>query len=258
MWKEWKKGNVGSPLHGSGGADGVTVGGAVVGRWGGGEVGRAIGVAVVVILATARRRRRQRHGSGDGDGEDGGGGGDGGGAHQHLEEDDEDEEDGEDLEEEERHRPRSPAGDGHDVSSKDGPRARHAGSRTGQRDSRRLGAAGCGAREPAGRNGRDACWAVEGACDGIETWAAASSGAAAAHLDGAAQAAVDLGIAGSAVAEVVGSKRPDNFSFSLRSSRCQWEKEDLATPICEPGESITGSVTVQLRALCVAVHPLFN
>ena len=131
------------------------------------------------------------------------------------------------MEEEERHRPRSPAGDGHEVSSKDGPSARNAGSRTGQRGSRRLGAAGRGAREPAGRNGRDACWAVGGARDGTETWAPTSSGAAAAHLDDAGQAAIDQTLAASAIVEELGSMRPDRFSFSLRSGRCQWEKEDL-------------------------------
>ena len=90
----------------------------------------------VVMVATARRRRRRRDGGRDGGG--GGGGGGEGSARQHLEEDEEDEEAEEDLEEEEQHRPRSPAGDEHEVSSKDGPRARNAGVRTGLRNSRRL------------------------------------------------------------------------------------------------------------------------
>ena len=54
-----------------------------------------------------------------------------------------------------------------------------------------------------------------------------SSGAAAAHLDDAGQAAIDQTLAASAIVEELGSMRPDRFSFSLRSGRCQWEKEDL-------------------------------
>ena len=64
------------------------------------------------------------------------------------------------MEEEERHRPRSPARDEHKVSSEDGQRARNAGSRSGRRDARRLGAAGRGAREPVGRGGPDGCMAL--------------------------------------------------------------------------------------------------
>ena len=48
------------------------------------------------------------------------------------------------VEGEEHHRPHSPARDEHKVSGGDGPRARHAGSRVGRRDARRMGAAGRG------------------------------------------------------------------------------------------------------------------
>ena len=54
------------------------------------------------------------------------------------------------VEEEERQSPRSPARDEHKVSSRDRSWARAAGSRTRQRDAWRMGAAGCGAREPVG------------------------------------------------------------------------------------------------------------
>ena len=64
------------------------------------------------------------------------------------------------VEEEERHRSRSPARDEHKVSSGDGPRARHACSRAGRRDARRMGAGGRDAREPVGRGGRDGCMAL--------------------------------------------------------------------------------------------------
>ena len=84
------------------------------------------------------------------------------------------------------------------------------------------------------------------------------AGAAAAHLDDAVQAAVHLGFAGSAVVEVVGSRRPDRFSFSLRSGRCQWEKEEFSTPICEQGERCMDVIAVQLRAQCIALHPYMS
>ena len=67
-----------------------------------------------------------------------------------------------------------------------------------------------------------------GARDGTETWAPTSSGAAAAHLDDAGQAAIDQTLAASAIVEELGSMRPDRFSFSLRSGRCQWEKEEFS------------------------------
>eukprot|EP00966_Prymnesium_polylepis_P220638 5103350-Prymnesium_polylepis.1 len=51
---------------------------------------------------------------------------------------------------EERQGARSPARGEHKVSSGDGPRARHAGSRAGRRDAPRMGAAGRSARGPAG------------------------------------------------------------------------------------------------------------
>ena len=68
------------------------------------------------------------------------------------------------VEEEERHRPRSPVRDEHKVSSGDGPRARHVGSRAGQRDSRRLGVAGRGTREPTRQGGRIFAGLLGGGC----------------------------------------------------------------------------------------------
>ena len=72
------------------------------------------------------------------------------------------------VEEEERHRPRSPARDEHKVSSEDGQRARLAGSRSARYDVRRMGAAGRGAREPTGRDGRISAGLLGGGCGGPE------------------------------------------------------------------------------------------
>jgi len=130
-----------------------------------GVVGGAVGGGNWwMIVATVWRRWRRRHGGGGGDGEDGGNSGDGG-ARQHVEEGDEDEEDERGGGGRAAPTIGSPAPDKdkHKVSSGDGLRARHAGSRSGW-----LGVAGRGSREPTRRGGRilQGCWAE--AADGPE------------------------------------------------------------------------------------------
>jgi hypothetical protein len=72
------------------------------------------------------------------------------------------------VEEEERHRLRSPVRDEHKVSSGDGLRARHVGSRAGRRDAPRMGADGRSAREPTRRGGRIFAGLLGGGCGGPE------------------------------------------------------------------------------------------
>ena len=68
------------------------------------------------------------------------------------------------MEEEERQSSHSPARDEHKVSSRDGPRARNAGSRSVRGGAQRMGAAARGACEPTRRGGRIFAGLLGGGC----------------------------------------------------------------------------------------------